>query len=257
MTFNENDVNRDKSGRFDHKMGLSADVALPVASDPVNVTIEYDQWSGQPYASEYSAVQRDYDLRPVLDTFSTEELREYVENPHEADEVFWKAAHSGLVDEEAAAHGFEVRLDGIREYIREREAAGQEDPISEEVVLDARRRAGVYHRYAVESLATMADGIFTEQTGVDGFSHAHAAVERAAGMYSNIIVDDEQALSSELRDAIIATEELKERGRDIESEEQWGPDAPVFDDYIKDARKQYLKNVEAVVGSRQREEESA
>lgn len=245
--FDENEVNRDQGGRFDKKHGLTADITLPVASEPVPVTIEYDQWSGQPYASEYSAVAQDYDLRPVLDTFSTADLRDFVENPQDADEVFWRAVTSGLVDEKAAQHGFEVRLDGTREYIRQREAAGQEDALTEEVILDAKRRADVYHRYAVEGASAMAEGIFTEKTGVEGFGEVHAAVEKSHELLNNIIVNDEEAVSPALRDAVAGTHALMERGRDIESDEQWGEDAPAFDDYIVAARKQYMKNLGALV----------
>lgn len=248
MSFDENEAQpRDKGGRFDKKHGLTADITLPVASEPVNVTIEYDQWSGEPYTSEYSAMAQDYDLRPVLDTFSTEELREFVENPHDADEVFWRSVTSGLVDEKSAQHGFEVRLDGVREYIRQREAAGQETALTEEVVLDAKRRTDVYHRYAVEGASAMAEGIFTEKTGVEGFSEVHAAVEKSHELLNNIIVNDEEAVSPGLRDAVAATHALRERGRDIESDEQWSEDAPVFDDYIMTARKQYMKNIQALV----------
>lgn len=274
MSFDEDEVNRDqrptppgsmrsneaqprdKGGRFDKKHGLTAEISLPVASEPVNVTIESDHWAGEPYNSEHTSLARDYDLRPVLDTFSTEELREFVENPYDADDVYWRAASSGLVDPKTAEHGFEVRLDGIREYIREREAAGLESALSEEVVLDAPRRAAVYHRYAVEAISEMADGIFFLEkdedgfpkltAGAEGFVAAHEAVEKCNKSYSNILLADEEAVSPRLRDAVAGTQALMERGRDIESDEDVEPS--VYAAYVRDARKQYAANVEAVVG---------
>lgn len=245
MTFNENEVNRDLEGKFSEKRGLSAEVALPVASEPVTVTISYDQWSGRRFASDYSSVDKDYDLRPVLDTFSTGELREFVENPHDADEVFYRAANSGLVEPELGEHGFEVQMDGVREYIRERESIGLDEPLAEDVVLDAPRRAAVYKRHASKALTNLIVPLSNGSANEASFANAHEAAVRSNEILENIIVSDDEAMTPGLRKTVLGMRELVSLGDEIELS-----DSPTTNDYaryLSAVGRQYVENTAALM----------
>lgn len=83
MSFNENDINRDKSGKFDHKVGSAADVNLDTEAGAQGVTAEQRAAFAEALGVDESAIvssdEMHYDHLPTLSAgdeeyaFGTEE----------------------------------------------------------------------------------------------------------------------------------------------------------------------------------------
>lgn len=148
MSFSEAEHPRATDGTFAVKVGAAAEISLsespravdgdrPQAPDialekkpPLNAKIVHQVWQND-YAVD-TGEETEFDIRAVLDAASLDDIRD-MESSGDRDWLHDDAVNAGLIE---SAHGpyyvetFYIE-EQLEEYIAEREAAGQEDPIAE------------------------------------------------------------------------------------------------------------------------------
>ncbi len=110
-------------------MGAAPDIALE-SKPPLKAKVIHQVWQGD-YAVE-TGEETEFDIRAVLDAAPLEDIRS-MESSGDRDWLHDDAVNAGLIE---SAHGpyyvdtFYIE-EQLEEYIAQREAAGQEDPVAE------------------------------------------------------------------------------------------------------------------------------
>lgn len=129
MSFSEAEHPRAADGTFSEKIGAAPDIELD-AKPPMNAKIVCQVWQGD-YAVE-TGEEYDFDIRAVLDAAPLDDIRR-MESSGDREWLYEDARQAGLID--AVEGPFYVDTffvqEELEEYIAEREAAGQEEPIAE------------------------------------------------------------------------------------------------------------------------------
>lgn len=129
MSFSEAEHPRATDGTFAEKVGAAPGISLE-SKPPLNAKIVHQMWNGD-YAVE-TGQETEFDIRAVLDAASLDDIRS-MESSGDRDWLHDDAVIAGLIE---SAHGpyyvdtFYIE-EQLEEYIAEREAAGQEDPVAE------------------------------------------------------------------------------------------------------------------------------
>lgn len=120
---------RATDGTFSEKVGAAPGISLE-NKPPLNAKIVHQVWNGD-YAVE-TGEETEFDIRAVLDAASLDDIRS-MDSSGDRDWLHDDAVNAGLIE---SAHGpyyvdtFYIE-EQLEEYIAEREAAGQEDPIAD------------------------------------------------------------------------------------------------------------------------------
>lgn len=135
MTFNEANVNREQDGKFGNKVGGSPEIALEQPTVPGHVVFE--RWDHD--NAEEVGRSAEFSVTDILDTKSLDEIRD-LRDEDVYDEIFFDAVETGALESYDGPFTMNVDEDALNEYLDKREAAGQEDALTDSAPLTVEKQ---------------------------------------------------------------------------------------------------------------------